>query len=109
MARARHSSFTTTQGYIDLAGETFREEADRLERRLWGRDQYKKPVQPGRFVARDGNGAGSRAGRRNRVSSGSSLGYGAAQESNLPSVGLPRLTGFEDRLGHRAPPLHSAG
>jgi hypothetical protein len=23
------------------------------------------------------------------------LGYGAAQESNLPSVGLPRLTGFE--------------
>jgi hypothetical protein len=27
---------------------------------------------------------------------------GAAQESNLPSVGLPRLTGFEDRLGHRA-------
>ena len=33
------------------------------------------------------------------------VGYGAAQESNLPSVGLPRLTGFEDRLGHRAPPL----
>ena len=28
--------------------------------------------------------------------------HGAAQESNLPSVGLPRLTGFEDRLGHRA-------
>jgi hypothetical protein len=22
--------------------------------------------------------------------------YGAAQESNLPSVGLPRLTGFEE-------------
>ena len=33
------------------------------------------------------------------------MAYGAAQESNLPSVGLPRLTGFEDRLGHRAPPL----
>jgi integrase len=35
MARAGHSSFTTTQGYIGLAGETFREEADlrqRLER-----------------------------------------------------------------------------
>jgi hypothetical protein len=30
------------------------------------------------------------------------LSNGAAQESNLPSVGLPRLTGFEDRLGHRA-------
>jgi hypothetical protein len=25
-------------------------------------------------------------------------GYGAAQESNLPSVGLPRLTGFEASL-----------
>jgi len=36
MARAGHSDFETTQGYIDLAGETFREEADRLERRLWG-------------------------------------------------------------------------
>jgi integrase len=46
MARAGHSSFTTTQGYIDLAGETFREEADRLERRLWGEtrttNQYKE-------------------------------------------------------------------
>jgi hypothetical protein len=30
---------------------------------------------------------------------------GAAQESNLPSLGLPDLTGFEDRLGHRARPL----
>src|SRR5438552_578830 len=27
---------------------------------------------------------------------------GAAQESNLPSRGLHDLTGFEDRLGHRA-------
>src|SRR6266550_2212031 len=27
---------------------------------------------------------------------------GAAPESNRPSVGLPRLTDFEDRLGHRA-------
>ena len=32
---------------------------------------------------------------------------GAAQESNLPSGGLRRLTGFEDRLGHRALPLRS--
>src|SRR5215211_1540897 len=31
--------------------------------------------------------------------------YGVAKESNLPSVGLPRLTGFEDRLGHRPRPL----
>jgi integrase len=45
MARAGHSSFTTTQGYIDLAGETFREEADRLERRLWGESGTKKRYQ----------------------------------------------------------------
>jgi hypothetical protein len=30
MARAGHSDFHTTQLYIDLASETFREEADRL-------------------------------------------------------------------------------
>jgi integrase len=36
MTRAGHSDFKTTQGYIDLAGETFRKEADLLERRLWG-------------------------------------------------------------------------
>jgi hypothetical protein len=30
---------------------------------------------------------------------------GAAQESNLPSLGLPDLTRFEDALGHRALPL----
>jgi hypothetical protein len=32
---------------------------------------------------------------------------GAAQESNLPSVGLRRRTGFEDQLGHRAQPLRA--
>jgi hypothetical protein len=31
-----HSDFKTTQGYIDLAGETFREEAELLEARLFG-------------------------------------------------------------------------
>jgi integrase len=36
MARAGHSDFATTQLYIDLSGEAFREEAERLERRLWG-------------------------------------------------------------------------
>jgi integrase len=45
MARAGHSDFKTTQGYIDLAGERFREEAERLEERLWGgtstRNRYK--------------------------------------------------------------------
>lgn len=34
MARAGHSDFTTTQLYIDLAGETFRDETELLERRL---------------------------------------------------------------------------
>jgi integrase len=36
MSRAGHSDFKTTQGYIELAGETFRAEASRLEERLWG-------------------------------------------------------------------------
>jgi integrase len=37
MARAGHSDFKTTALYIDLAGEVFRSEAERLEERLWGR------------------------------------------------------------------------
>jgi hypothetical protein len=45
MARAGHSHFKTTQGYIDLAGEMFREEADRLERRLWGDSGTKNRYQ----------------------------------------------------------------
>ena len=36
MARAGHSDFKTTQGYIDLAGEAFRDEAVLLEERLFG-------------------------------------------------------------------------
>jgi integrase len=36
MARAGHSDFKTTQGYIDLAGETFREEAKLAGARLFG-------------------------------------------------------------------------
>jgi integrase len=36
MARAGHSDFKTTQGYIDLAGETFREEAELADARLFG-------------------------------------------------------------------------
>lgn len=45
MARAGHSDYKTTQGYIDLAGETFREEADRLEQRLWGGSSTKNRCQ----------------------------------------------------------------
>jgi hypothetical protein len=36
MARAGHSDSKTTQGYIDLAGETFRVEAEVVEQRLFG-------------------------------------------------------------------------
>jgi integrase len=36
MARAGHSDFKTTQGYIDLAGETFREEAELADERMFG-------------------------------------------------------------------------
>jgi integrase len=45
-ARAGHSSFQTTQLYIDLAGERFRREAEEAERRMFGgTDGYKKWVQ----------------------------------------------------------------
>ena len=36
MVRAGHSDFKTTQGYIDLAGETFREEAELADERMFG-------------------------------------------------------------------------
>lgn len=35
MARAGHADLATTQWYIDLAGETFREEANRLGVRVF--------------------------------------------------------------------------
>ena len=44
MSRAGHSNFKTTQGYIDLAGETFRAEAGLLEQRLFGADGYQNGV-----------------------------------------------------------------
>jgi integrase len=42
MARAGHSDFATTQLYIDLAGETFREEAALLDERLFGQKSGQK-------------------------------------------------------------------
>lgn len=36
MARAGHADMQTTMLYVDLAGEKFRDEAELLERRLWG-------------------------------------------------------------------------
>jgi integrase len=51
MARAGHTDYKTTQGYIDLAGQTFRDEAELAEQRLLGAVQYKKPVQTEAVVA----------------------------------------------------------
>jgi integrase len=42
MARAGHSDFKTTQGYIDLAGETFRDEAELADERLFGQKSGQK-------------------------------------------------------------------
>lgn len=36
MTRSGHSDYATTRLYIDLAGESFREEAERLEGRVFG-------------------------------------------------------------------------
>lgn len=48
MTRSGHSSYATTRRYINLAGARFQEEAERLERRLWGdggtRKRYKVVV-----------------------------------------------------------------
>jgi integrase len=46
MSRAGHSSYATTRRYIDLAGERFRAEADRLEDRLWGESGRKNRYNP---------------------------------------------------------------
>jgi hypothetical protein len=44
MARAGHSDFKTTQGYIDLAGETFRQEAELADERMFGTVDQKSKV-----------------------------------------------------------------
>ena len=41
MKRAGHSDFKTTQLYIDLAGETFREDAERLGERIFAQLGHK--------------------------------------------------------------------
>jgi integrase len=45
MSRSGHSSYATTRRYIDLAGVRFREEADRIEDRLWGDSGTKNRYQ----------------------------------------------------------------
>jgi hypothetical protein len=52
MARAGHSDFKTTQGYIDLAGETFRHEAELADERMFGAvDQKSGQSRPGRCLS----------------------------------------------------------
>ena len=85
MSRAGHSNFKTTQGYIDLAGETFRAEAGLLEQRLFGAEGHQS-----RYQLRN---PWTRSSSREPLKASN----GAAQESNLPSDGLRRLTGFEVR------------
>lgn len=56
--RAGHSSFSTTQRYIDLAGVVFRDEADQLDRHLFGersgKSSGKAPVDAERELDIDG-------------------------------------------------------
>jgi integrase len=64
MARAGHSDFSTTQIYIDLAGEVWRQEAERLENALWGdsgrKSRYMEPASsPGLEPANEAFAAGS--------------------------------------------------
>jgi len=59
MARAGHSDFATTQLYIDLAGERFRDEAELLERRWLGATGTKNRYQ----VAEKGDTALEESGR----------------------------------------------
>jgi hypothetical protein len=97
----------------DIDAPCVADRADVLERDADGEVGSPVPVE----VARDG--AGDRRARREDEESCSDgekasqgpgnlapghycFNSGAAQESNLPSDGLRRLTGFEDRLGHRA-------
>jgi integrase len=58
MKQAGHTDFKTTQIYIDLAGQTFREEAELAEQRLLGAIRYKKPVQTGAAVVESENEEG---------------------------------------------------
>jgi hypothetical protein len=59
MARSGHSDYKTTQGYIDLAGQAFREEAELAEQRLLGAVQYQKPVAVPKSIVDDGKRAGA--------------------------------------------------
>jgi hypothetical protein len=94
MARAGHSDFKTTQGYIDLAG-------GRSGRKpSWPTSVCSAPLGKSPGKTRPSRCPSCRrlalsTRRKAPCERGFFLG-GAAQESNLPSDGLRRLTGFED-------------
>ncbi len=79
----------------------FREEAERLERRLWGKTSTKNQYQIGVLSSSQATDLEPAGCSKTAHLHGFRL-DGAAQESNLPSRGLHDLTGFEDRLSHRA-------
>jgi hypothetical protein len=102
MARAGHSDFKTTQGYIDLAGETFREEEALLEARLFGQN-------PGRSscgVAGSDNGEPCHDGAFPCKEAFPTAGVGFEPTSDLAAA-----NGFQDRpvrpLRHPAGPQRS--
>jgi hypothetical protein len=66
----------------------------------WGR---KDPFTSGRWLAPAANALAARSASalaERKVESHFSV-YGAAKESNLPTAGLRRPAGFEDRIGHQ--------
>jgi hypothetical protein len=75
----------------------FRAEAGQLERRLWGADPVPNSVPNPAAFAMASNGPVAQPVVE-PAKCRQFLGYGAAQESNLPTDGLRRLTGFEEPL-----------
>lgn len=53
-SRAGHASFSTTQRYIDLAGVTFRDEAERISARLFGGGEKSSGEGSGKRSVADG-------------------------------------------------------
>jgi hypothetical protein len=97
MTRSGHSDLKTTQGYIDLAGVAFPEETAKRSERLWGSGRRNRskvvdplPVEATVAETMDAGEGGLVQGLRFD---------GAAQESNLPSVGLRRQTVQRGRSG----------
>jgi hypothetical protein len=85
MARAGHSDYATTRSYVDLAGERLREEADRLEERLWGANGAKSRYEMAGVSSESGDDGGRYGAPRLRV--------GAKPEAGLE----PATPGLQNR------------